>query len=204
MVQSIPLDVNHTHVSLHDVNRKGKPGFDWVQKHATWIVYWNNKATYMPRVPIDGGHSTSPDYMQWYNRITPRLISPDQYTAGSMGYQPSRSASRDLMYRMFLRLKVSSSRARLDDRASMEHLYNTTHQYVEEMEPIIQVPPYLVEATAPQRRRSSARRDDVGASGSRSQRRRSSAGPHDLHPHFTPPQPVPTSYGTYPVHGINL
>ncbi|KAL8519009.1 hypothetical protein ACS0TY_010092 [Phlomoides rotata] len=85
----------------------------------------------------------------------------------------------------------------------MEDLINTMHQYVEEVEPILQVPPYLVEATTPQRRRSSSRREDVGASGSRSQRRRSSTGPHDLPQHFTTPQSVSASYGAYPVHGVS-
>ncbi|KAL8483071.1 hypothetical protein ACS0TY_025934 [Phlomoides rotata] len=69
------------------------------------------------------------------------------------------------------------------------------------MEPILEVPPYLVggevESTRPTRR-SSATREDAGASGSRSQRRRSSAGPHD----FTAPHSVPTSHGgAYTGHG---
>ncbi|KAL8495108.1 hypothetical protein ACS0TY_019321 [Phlomoides rotata] len=135
--------------------------------------------------------------MQWYNRITRRLISPDQYTAGNLGYQPGRSVARDTMIRMFSRLKFSSRRARSDNPASVDDLINTTHQFVEEVEPILQAPPYLIEAPTPQRRRSSARREDVGASGSRSQRRRSSTGPHDLPQHFTAPQSVPTSYDAY-------
>ncbi|KAL8522936.1 hypothetical protein ACS0TY_013041 [Phlomoides rotata] len=176
MVQGIPLPINATHASLHGLSRRGKVGFDWVTKHANWIEYWRSKRPYSPTVPIN-----------WYNRITWRLISPDQYTAEIRGYQPPRTSARDVMACLFSHLKISSNRTRIDDRESMEDLITTTHRYVEEVEPIIQIPAYLVETTTPQnreaeeettrdRRRSTARREDIRASTSRSQRRRSSTG----------------------------
>ncbi|KAL8470402.1 hypothetical protein ACS0TY_033036 [Phlomoides rotata] len=97
MVQGIPPHIAATHASLHDIGRRGRVGFDWVRKHAQWIDYWRIKSLFSPTVPINGGPTMTHGYMQWYNRITRCLISPDQYTAEIQGYQPPRTSVRDVM-----------------------------------------------------------------------------------------------------------
>ncbi|KAL8489494.1 hypothetical protein ACS0TY_025406 [Phlomoides rotata] len=64
MVQEIPPAVEHTHASLHSVSRKGKTGFNWVEKHASWIEYWTNREPFSPRALHREGPTMAPGYMQ--------------------------------------------------------------------------------------------------------------------------------------------
>ncbi|KAL8547823.1 hypothetical protein ACS0TY_007234 [Phlomoides rotata] len=106
MIQGIPNVVHSTHASLHDIDRRGKEGYDWVSKHAHWITYWRDRSPFTPAMPINGGVTLTDDYMQWYYRITRRLISPDQYTAEVGGFQPLRTSTRDVLVIIYLNIHL--------------------------------------------------------------------------------------------------
>lgn len=97
-IQTIPCAIDHTHKDLHVVGRRGRDACDWTEYHRIWIEQWNQRKLLENTMPINRGVSMSEDYMDWYRRITRRLISPNHYNEDS-GYQPPDTAARDAMVR---------------------------------------------------------------------------------------------------------
>jgi len=78
IVQGIPRDVlmsREHHKRLHDINRAGRRGVNWLQRHESYVASWQNR-----HQEIVGGEqaeapTVSDDYMQWYINHTVWYIS---------------------------------------------------------------------------------------------------------------------------------
>ncbi|KAI3445449.1 hypothetical protein Pfo_002114 [Paulownia fortunei] len=77
MRQYIPPDIPAYEHTLHDVDRRGRSGEDWARYHREYVSQWANRHQFIiVNPPITGSDSTEPRYMDWYDGITRRLISP--------------------------------------------------------------------------------------------------------------------------------
>ena len=64
-------------LDLHSMDRRGRHKYDWGAFHAQYITLWGSReeriATAPPMVGVMQFHDP---YMEWYRRITRRLITP--------------------------------------------------------------------------------------------------------------------------------
>lgn len=144
------------------------------------------------------------EHIQWYHRISRCLSSLIEYTIEEHLFQPPNMSAWDVMVNYIpkkielvlnivvwtqkyvihlifsLQLermtchKNSSNEARYKDSDSIEHLICTTRNFVDEVSPVLWIPPYVVDPSAPQnteaniettryKRQSGGRHDDVGS-----------------------------------------
>ncbi|KAI3474606.1 hypothetical protein Pfo_029775 [Paulownia fortunei] len=99
MRQYIPPDIPAYEHTLHDVDRMGRSGEDWVRYQREYVSQWANRHQFIIiNPPITGFDSTEPRYMNWYDGITRRLISPSHLPMEE-GYQPSHISDLEAMLR---------------------------------------------------------------------------------------------------------
>ncbi|KAI3463403.1 hypothetical protein Pfo_020066 [Paulownia fortunei] len=99
MRQYIPPDIPAYEHTLHDVDRRGRSGEDWARYHREYVSQWANRHQFIIiNPPITGSDSTEPRYMNWYDDITRRLISPSHLPMEE-GYQPSHISDLEAMLR---------------------------------------------------------------------------------------------------------
>ncbi|RVW28833.1 Serine/threonine-protein phosphatase 7 long form-like [Vitis vinifera] len=76
MQQGIPLPCL-IDMELHLVDRRGRHQYDWVTFHAQYISLWATRSERIATAPLAITTMSFYDpYMQWYRRITRRLIAP--------------------------------------------------------------------------------------------------------------------------------
>ena len=64
-------------MELHLVDRRGRHQYDWVTFHAQYISLWATRSERIATAPLAITTMSFYDpYMQWYRRITRRLIAP--------------------------------------------------------------------------------------------------------------------------------
>ncbi|KAL8509938.1 hypothetical protein ACS0TY_016959 [Phlomoides rotata] len=183
-IQVIPRDIDHTHKDLHAIDRRGRDACNWTEYHRIWIQQWNQRKLLENTMPINKGVSMSEEYMEWYRKITRRLISPDHYN-GDSGYQPPDTTARDAMIKWMERLKVSTERATFENKESFDHLRRTSIDIIQDINRLLHRPPYLVDpqtkdesqpltigpsTTKRQRRRKNAPLDQISISRGRGRR----------------------------------
>ncbi|KAI3448596.1 hypothetical protein Pfo_005261 [Paulownia fortunei] len=111
MRQYIPPDIPAYEHTLHDVNRRARSGEDWARYHREYVSQWANRHQFIIVNPsITGSDSTEPRYMDWYDGITCRLISPSHLPM-EKGYQPSHISDLEAMVRYSLIKKFIMSKA---------------------------------------------------------------------------------------------
>ncbi|KAI3469043.1 hypothetical protein Pfo_025706 [Paulownia fortunei] len=122
MRQYIPPDIPAYEHTLHDVDRRGRSGEDWVRYHREYVSQWANRHQFIIiNPPITGSDSTEPRYMNWYDGITRRLISPSHLPMEE-GYQPSHISDLKAMSMAVERIRLSADGANEQDIASLMQL----------------------------------------------------------------------------------
>ncbi|RVW75039.1 Serine/threonine-protein phosphatase 7 long form-like [Vitis vinifera] len=84
-------------LDLHSVDRRGRHKYDWGAFHAQYITLWGSReeriATAPPMVGVMQFHDP---YMEWYRRITRRLITPPLHR-DQMRYHSTAAATQLLI-----------------------------------------------------------------------------------------------------------
>ncbi|RVW50294.1 Serine/threonine-protein phosphatase 7 long form-like [Vitis vinifera] len=84
-------------LDLHSVDRRGRHKYDWGAFHAQYITLWGSReeriATAPPMVGVMQFHDP---YMEWYRRITRRLITPPLHR-DQMRYHSTAAAASQLL-----------------------------------------------------------------------------------------------------------
>ena len=102
MRQYIPPDILAHEQTLHDVDRMRHSGEDWARYHQEYVSQWANRHQFIIVNPlITRSDSIEPRYMDWYDGITRRLISPSHLPMEE-GYQPSHISDLEAMVRYSL------------------------------------------------------------------------------------------------------
>lgn len=74
--QQIPEPCD-TDAGLHSIDKRGKSNYDWQTHHASYIAIWEQRAERLvDDTPLLAPIGYRDPYMQWYRKITRRLISP--------------------------------------------------------------------------------------------------------------------------------
>ncbi|KAL0414429.1 UNVERIFIED_CONTAM: Serine/threonine-protein phosphatase 7 long form [Sesamum radiatum] len=74
MIQDIPPNPLVSERRLHQIDRRGRRGEDWVAFHRDYILKWNDvHSLIVVRPDVGNGRGTVPDYMNWYHQISRRL-----------------------------------------------------------------------------------------------------------------------------------
>ena len=85
---------------LYFVDRQGRHKYDWVAFHAQYITLWTSRAERIATtLPMVGAMQFHDPYMEWYRRITRRLITPPLHR-DQMRYH-STVAATQLLVRFF-------------------------------------------------------------------------------------------------------
>ncbi|KAL0355060.1 UNVERIFIED_CONTAM: hypothetical protein Sradi_3952900 [Sesamum radiatum] len=76
MIQDIPPNPLVSERRLHQIDRRGRRGEDWVAFHRDYILKWNDvHSLIVVRPDVGNGRGTVPDYMNWYHQISRVQIS---------------------------------------------------------------------------------------------------------------------------------
>ena len=82
------------------MDRRGRHKYDWQAFHAQYITLWASRAERIATTPpIVGAMQFHDPYMEWYRRITRRLITPPLHR-DQMRYHSTAAASQ-LLVRFF-------------------------------------------------------------------------------------------------------
>ncbi|KAL0398168.1 UNVERIFIED_CONTAM: hypothetical protein Sradi_2160100 [Sesamum radiatum] len=89
MIQDIPPNPLVSERRLHQIDRRGRRGEDWVAFHRDYILKWNDvHSLIVVRPDVGNGRGTVPDYMNWYHQISRVQISHRIVSTNTIGYRP--------------------------------------------------------------------------------------------------------------------
>lgn len=93
MRQPIPPSVLPMHKRLHNKNRRGRYNHNWAETHTDFVQFWDTRIQHIVSAPFIGEGEPEVDigYMEWYQKITRRLITPG--IGVRVGSQPTPNAS---------------------------------------------------------------------------------------------------------------
>ncbi|KAL0360756.1 UNVERIFIED_CONTAM: hypothetical protein Sradi_3760100 [Sesamum radiatum] len=90
MIQDIPPNPLVSERRLHQIDRRGRRGEDWVAFHRDYILKWNDvHSLIVVRPDVGNGRGTVPDYMNWYHQISRVQISHRIVSTNTIGYRPT-------------------------------------------------------------------------------------------------------------------
>ncbi|KAL0385522.1 UNVERIFIED_CONTAM: hypothetical protein Sradi_2946500 [Sesamum radiatum] len=133
MIQDIPPNPLVSERRLHQIDRRGRRGEDWVAFHRDYILKWNDvHSLIVVRPDVGNGRGTVPDYMNWYHQISRIQISHRIVSTNTIGYRPTDPRDWEAVYNLAENMTQQAENSDPNDFTALRDLRSRTIAYGDE------------------------------------------------------------------------
>ncbi|KAL0404481.1 UNVERIFIED_CONTAM: Serine/threonine-protein phosphatase 7 long form [Sesamum radiatum] len=130
MIQDIPPNPLVSERRLHQIDRRGRRGEDWVAFHRDYILKWNDvHSLIVVRPDVGNGRGTVPDYMNWYHQISRVQISHRIVSTNTIGYRPTDPRDWEAVYNLAENMTQQAENSDPNDFTALRDLRSRTIAY---------------------------------------------------------------------------